>query len=85
MHVAFRVQHYDEWKAGYDASVEHRRAAGGVSYEVLRDPKDSTLITVVSTQGSAECAQAFLDSPGLNIAHRRAKALAAACDRSLRP
>ncbi|MFC2099650.1 antibiotic biosynthesis monooxygenase [Candidatus Bipolaricaulota bacterium] len=65
MHIAFRVEDYDQWKSGYDASSERRRAAGETSYQVFRDLADRNLVTVVSMQESAEGVQAFLDSPGL--------------------
>jgi len=65
MHIAFRVEDYDQWKTGYDASSDQRRAAGESSYQVFRDLKDRNVITVVSMQESAEGVQAFLDSPDL--------------------
>ena len=65
MHVAFRVEDFGKWKAGYDESVEHRKAAGEVSYRVFRDVDDPNVVTVVSVQDSAERVLAFLDSPDL--------------------
>jgi len=72
MHIAFRVEDYDTWKAGYDASADHRRAAGETSYQVFRDTKDPNRITVVSMQEDAERVQAFLDSPELKEGMKRA-------------
>ncbi len=65
MHVAFRVQDYEQWKAGYDESVELRKASGEVSYKILRSVEDPNVVTVMSEQRSAEQVQAFLDSPDL--------------------
>ena len=72
MHVGFRVQEYERWKAGYDASVEHRKAAGEVSYQVFRSVDDPNVVTVVSVQKSAERVQAFLDSPELKEGMKKA-------------
>ena len=72
MHVGFRVKDYDQWKTGYDASIDRRRAAGETSYQVFRDTKDPNRITVVSMQEDAERVQAFLDSPGLKEAMEQA-------------
>jgi hypothetical protein len=30
-HVGFKVKNYEQWKEGYDASVEQRKAAGELS------------------------------------------------------
>ena len=65
MHVAFRVEDFEKWKAGYDESVGQRKAAGEVSYRVFRDVDDPNILTVVSVQENAERVQAFLDSPDL--------------------
>jgi len=72
MHVAFRVEDYERWKAGYDASVEHRKAAGEISYQVFRDVEDPNIVTVVSVQQSAEGVQALLDSPEIKEGMKKA-------------
>jgi quinol monooxygenase YgiN len=65
MHVAFRVGDYESWKAGYDESVELRKASGETSYRIFRSVEDPNVVTVMSEQRSAEEVQAFLDSPDL--------------------
>jgi quinol monooxygenase YgiN len=64
-HVGFKVEDYERWKEGYDASVEQRKAAGELSFQVLRNVDDPNTVTVISVQESAERIQAFMDSPDL--------------------
>ena len=64
-HVGFKVKDYDEWKKGYDASLELRKAAGELSYQVFRDIDDPNIVTVLSEQKSAEQMKAFISSPDL--------------------
>jgi quinol monooxygenase YgiN len=72
MHIGFRVEDYDRWKRGYDASAEHRKSAGEISFRIFRDVDDPKLITVVSVQESAERVRAFLDSPELKEGMKKA-------------
>ena len=65
LHVGFKVENYDRWKEGYDASIEQRKAAGEISFQVFRNVDDPNTVTVLSVQESAEKVQAFLDSPDL--------------------
>ena len=65
VHVAFKVEDYERWKEGYDASVEQRKAAGEISFQVFRNVDDPNTVTVLSLQESAEQVQAFMDSPDL--------------------
>ena len=65
MHVGFRVEDYERWKAGYDESVELRKASGEISYRIFRSVGNPNVITVTSVQQSAERVHAFLDSPDL--------------------
>ena len=65
MHIGPGVEDSERWKEGYDASVEHREAAGEVSYWIFRNADDPSVVTAVSEQESAERVQAFLDSPSL--------------------
>ena len=65
VHVAFKVEDYERWKEGYDASVEQRKAAGEISFQVFRNVDDPNTVTVLSVQESAEQVQAFMDSPDL--------------------
>ena len=72
LHVGFKVENYERWKEGYDASLELRKASGEVSFEVLRNVDDPNTVTVLSVQQSAEQVQAFLDTPDLKERMERA-------------
>ena len=65
LHVGFKVENYEKWKEGYDASIEQRKAAGEISFQVLRNVDSPNAVTVLSVQKSAEQVQAFMDSPDL--------------------
>lgn len=65
LHVAFKVKNYEQWKQGYDASIEQRKAAGEISFQVFRNVDDPNTVTVLSVQQSAEKVNAFMDSPDL--------------------
>jgi heme-degrading monooxygenase HmoA len=65
LHVGFKVADYERWKAGYDASIEMRKAAGEIAFQVFRNVDDANTVTVLSVQRSAEQVRAFLDSPDL--------------------
>ncbi len=65
LHVGFKVKSYEQWKQGYDASIEQRKAAGEISFQVFRNLNDPNTVTVLSVQQSAEQVQAFMDSPDL--------------------
>ena len=65
LHVGFKVKNYEQWKQGYDASIEQRKAAGEISFKVFHNVNDPNTVTVLSVQESAEKLQAFVDSPDL--------------------
>ena len=65
VHVGFKVENYERWKEGYDASIEQRKATGEISFQVFRNVNDPNTVTVLSVQESAEQVQAFMDSPDL--------------------
>jgi quinol monooxygenase YgiN len=65
LHVGFKVTDYEKWKAGYDASIEQRKAAGEISFQVFRNVDDPNTVTVLSVQESAEKVLAFMESPDL--------------------
>ncbi len=65
LHVGFKVKDYARWKEGYDASIEQRKAAGEISFQVFRNVDDPNTVTVLSVQKSAEQMQAWMDSPEL--------------------
>lgn len=65
LHVGMKVKNYEQWKQGYDASIEQRKASGEISFQVFRNVDDPNTVTVLSVQQSAEKVQAFMDSPDL--------------------
>jgi len=65
LHVGFKVKDYDQWKQEYDESIEQRKAAGEISFQVFRNADDPNTVTVLSVHESAEQVQAFMDSPYL--------------------
>ncbi len=65
LHVGFKVEDFEQWKKGYDAHIEQRKAAGETAFQVFRNVDDPNTVTVLSQQQSAEQVQAFIDSPDL--------------------
>jgi len=65
LHVGFRVEDYERWKAGHDESLEARKAAGEISFTVYRNADDPNVITVLAVQQSEEQTRAFMASPDL--------------------
>jgi len=65
LHAGFKVENYERWKEGYDASKEQRKTSGESSFQVFRNVDDPNTVTVISLQESAEKVQAFLNSPDL--------------------
>ena len=63
VHVGFRVNDYEQWKAGFDASTAQRQMAGEVSYQVLRDVDHPDCLTVVSVLKNAAIVSAFMKAP----------------------
>jgi quinol monooxygenase YgiN len=63
MHAGFRVDDYEAWKKGFDASVGQRQMAGEVSFQVLRDTGDPNRLTVVSVLKTPALVSAFMHSP----------------------
>jgi quinol monooxygenase YgiN len=65
VHVGFKVEDYERWKEGYDASTDQRKASGEISFQVFRSVDDPNTMAVISVQKSAEGIRAFMDSPDL--------------------
>lgn len=63
MHAGFRVDDYEAWKKGFDASAPQRKMAGEVSFQVLRDTTDPNRLTVVSVLKNAALVSAFMNAP----------------------
>ena len=72
LHVGFKVENYERWKAGYDASIEQRKASGEISYKVYRNVDEPNTVTVLSVQEDAEKIRAFMSSPDLQLRMKEA-------------
>ena len=65
LHAGFKVKDYEQWKEGYDADIEQRKASGELASRVFRDIDDPNLVTVLSEQEDADQVRAFMASPDL--------------------
>ena len=65
-HIGFKVKDFADWKAGYDASIEQRKASGEISYQVFQNADDPNTVTVISVQKNREQVEAFMNSPDLH-------------------
>lgn len=63
VHAGFRVNDYDEWKKGLDASLQQRQIAGEVTYQVLRSVDDDNCLTVISVLKNVVLVSAFMNAP----------------------
>ena len=63
IHAGFRVEDFDAWKKGFDASAAQRKMAGEVSFQVLRDTEDPNRLTVISVLNTPALVSAFMHSP----------------------
>jgi len=65
LHAGLEVKDYEQWKKGYDASIEQRKASGEISFQVFRNADNPNIVTVLSVQQSADQVQALLASPDI--------------------
>jgi len=72
LHVGFKVKDYAQWKAGFDAHIEPRKAAGEKSFQVFRNVDDPNTITVLTTHEDPAQVQAYMSSPELKAAMEQA-------------
>lgn len=63
--ILHHVDDYPSWKAVFDGAADLRRRAGERTYQVLRDPRDPSLIVHISAWTSLEAARGFFESPEL--------------------
>ena len=70
--IVHRVDDYDAWKAVFDAAADLRRAAGEMSYQVLRSDTDRNLVVHFSHWCGLDAARRFFESPELVEIRRRA-------------
>ena len=54
LHAGFKVENYERWKEGYDASIGQRKASGEVSFQVFRNADDPNTVTVLC---AGECGE----------------------------
>ncbi len=72
LHAGFIVKDFAEWKKGFDAHLEQRKAGGEVAFRVFRNADDPNTLTVLTEHESLEQLQAFLNSPELKLAMEQA-------------
>jgi len=73
LHAGFKVKDFDQWKKGYDAHIEQRKAGSGeMSFKVFRNVSDPNTVTVLSEHRNLEQVKAFFDSPDLQNAMEEA-------------
>jgi len=70
--IIHEVEAYPEWKALFDQAAGMRRAAGEISYRLLRYEHDANAIVHFSEWSSLDNARRFFESPELVEIRRRA-------------
>ncbi len=63
--IIHQVADYSAWKKVFDKAAEIRKAAGEISYQVLKYEKEANHIVHFSAWSSIEAAKAFFESPQL--------------------
>ena len=63
--IIHEVDGYDAWKQVFDDAADIRRAAGEISYQLLRDQTSDHNLVHFSSWTSLEAARAFFESPEL--------------------
>ena len=63
--IIHEVDDYDAWKQVFDDAADIRRAAGEISYQLLRDQTSDHNLVHFSSWTSLEAARAFFESPEL--------------------
>ena len=63
--IIHEVESYSAWKAVFDQAAAIRKAAGEVSYQLLRYDNDANNIVHFSAWTSLENARRFFESPKL--------------------
>lgn len=70
--IIHEVEDYAAWKAVFDAAAGLRRAAGEISFQVLRDERDPNRIVHFSHWRDLASARRFFESEDLVEIRRRA-------------
>ncbi|WP_340646039.1 antibiotic biosynthesis monooxygenase [Phenylobacterium sp.] len=70
--ILHEVEDYAAWKVVFDDAAAIRKAAGELSFQVLRHDDDANRIVHFSRWASLEGARTFFESPALVEIRRRA-------------
>ncbi|MFO0775861.1 MAG: antibiotic biosynthesis monooxygenase [Nitrospiraceae bacterium] len=70
--IVHDVADYAAWKSVFDGAAGLRKAAGEVSYQLLRDERDANRLVHFSRWTSLAAARRFFESPELVEIRRRA-------------
>ncbi len=57
------VEDFAKWKTVFDGSIEMRKSAGELSFQVFQDASDQKKVTVLNEWESKEKAETFFDNP----------------------
>jgi quinol monooxygenase YgiN len=63
--IIHEVESYPAWKAVFDQAAGIRKAAGEISYQLLRHDQDANLLVHFSVWNSLANARRFFESPEL--------------------
>lgn len=70
--IIHEVAYYPVWKIVFDRAADMRKAAGEISYQLLRHDGDENNIVHFSAWDSLDNARRFFESPDLVEIRRRA-------------
>lgn len=70
--ILHEVEDYAAWKVVFDEAADLRKAAGELSFQVLRQDDDAHLIVHFSRWRSLARARVFFESPALAEIRRKA-------------
>ena len=66
-----KVSSYESWKKVFDEFAETRKASGELSYQILKQEKDSDDLYLMFEWDGADKAKAFMESPQLKEAMQK--------------
>jgi heme-degrading monooxygenase HmoA len=70
--IVHQVDDYDAWKAAFDGAAGLRKAAGEISFDLLRFDEDANKVVHFSQWTSLEAARGFFQSDEVAEIRRRA-------------
>lgn len=70
--IIHEVADYATWKIIFDQAADIRKAAGEISYQLLRYDTDANAIVHFSVWSSLDCARRFFESPQLIAIRKQA-------------